>query len=309
MPAKTTIKLRAGTQSAWTSTAMTQALTSSQITSDSSGNLVARYTITGSSHTITVGQVLTITGVTVASGNNPYNIAGGVVSGIATTTFDIKVESGTSATAGSAGSAVLVVLAAGEAAAETDTGALKIGDGVTDWVNVPYVGKPNFYLITSQQILQNVNTALDLFPKKLALVANTNYKFKIQIIISGISTSTAKNIQFYFKQTGMTAWSFARFQWSGATDSNFGGSTNTFMGSGMTANAIDTAVDLYSATTNSFTYFTIEGTFQTGNGSSYFEPMYKFTAAPGSGAYMLAGSYATVDQLSPSAVVYRGAWS
>jgi hypothetical protein len=311
MPAKTTIKLRAGTQSGWASTAMTQALTSSLITTDASGNLVARYTITGSSHTITVGQVLTITGVTVASGNLPYNISGGVVSGIATTTFDIKVPSGTTAGAGSGGSAVLVVLAAGEAAVETDTASLKIGDGVTDWTNIPYTNRPSFYLVTAQQQLQNVNTPQDLFTKRLSLIANSNYKFKIQVIISGISTSVSKNIQFYFKQSGsgLVGWNFARFQWSGATDSNFGNSTNSFMGSGMTANQIDTAVDLYTANTNSFVYFTIEGTFQTGNGASYFEPVYKFSATPGSGVYMLAGSYATVERLSDKNLTYTGAWS
>ena len=313
MPAKTTIKLRAGTQSGWASTAMTQALTSSLITTDASGNLVARYTITGSSHTITVGQVLTITGVTVASGNLPYNISGGVVSGITTTTFDIKVASGTTAGAGSGGSAVLVVLATGEAAVETDTFSLKVGDGTTDWTNIPYIGVPNFYLVPGQTSLSNSTSPQDLFEKKLPLTPNTNYRFKIEFMLVGI-TGISKHITFSFKQSGsgLTGWNFARLQWSGGTNTSgtYGKSTSPFTGFGFaaTVGAIETGLILYADNADGIVYATIEGIFQTGNGPSNFEPRLTFSATPGISVQNLAGSYATVEQLSPATINSKGAW-
>lgn len=305
MPRNTKIKLRAGTQSAWTATAKTQSLSAAAVTG-SGENTVVRYTATG--HTYVVNDVVTITGFGVSSGNNPYNIAGGVISAVASGTFDISVASGTTGgTSTGTGTAKLVVLDTGEAGVETDTQLLKIGDGTTDWAGLRYINKPFYYVLNSQQSLGTGTGEQDLFDDKFTLVASTTYQFEISCAIQ--TNTTSKNISFGFYQTGMTAFSTCRYSWVVGTraDSStihYSLENVTFAGN---SPATSTLIDLYPADANPVVFFTIRGIIRTGSGTSYFQPRVQFSATPGT-TTVLSGSYVKIDPLGPSSLAFTGSW-
>ena len=306
MPAVTKIKLRAGTQSQWAATAKTQSLSSATVVVSGSTTVV-RYSATG--HTLEKDQVVTITGFGVTSGNNPYNISGGIISAIvAGTSFDITVTTGTTGgTSSGTGTATLVVLAKGEAAVETDTNALKIGDGTTDWAAIPYVNKPLYYVLSSTPI-SSVTTEQDLLDKKIPLIASTTYQFEIQVIILA-GNSTSKNFGFGFYQTGMTAFATTRYHWTLGTRANAGihysDDTHTFAGNSPTDSGL---IDLYPADTNPVVFFNMKGIIRTGAGSSDFRPRIKWSAAPGT-TNILAGSFVKLDPLGPSSIASTGSWA
>lgn len=304
MPANTVLKLRAGTQAAWVATAKTKTVSSATVVGTT--NTVARYTSTA--HTFVVGNVVTITGITVVSGNNPYNIDGGVISAVTTDTFDIKITDGTTGgVTNSGGPAVLVVLAKGEAAVETDTTQLKIGDGTSDWATIPYVNKPFYYVANSGVSLGTGTGEQDLFGQKLPLIANTTYQFEIQAIIQTGNTNL-KNASFGFYQTGMTAFATTRYHWSAGTRTtatpHYSGEADTYAGSSPTTSGL---IDLIPENSNQVVFFNIRGIIRTGSGDSDFRPRIKFSAAPGTTS-ILPGGYMKVDPLGPSGVLSTGDW-
>ena len=310
MPAKTTIKLRAGTQAQWVATIKGQTLTGASVVATSNPTLtVVRYTVTTGNHTFTVGQVVNITGFSVISGNNPYNIVGGVISAVATATFDITIADGTTGgTSSGTGTADLLVLAKGEAAVETDTNSLKIGDGVTAWASIPYVNKSLYYVLNAQEGLTNDANQQDLLAKKIPLLANTTYQFEIQCnILTG--NSTTKNLAFGFYQTGMTAFATTRYHWTLGTRANtathYSDSTHTFAGNSPVTSGL---IDLYPADGNPVVFFNIKGIIITGNGSSDFRPRIDWSATPGTTS-VLVGSFVKLDPLGPSTVPFTGSWS
>jgi hypothetical protein len=310
MPALTKIKLRAGTRSAWSATAKTQSLSAAAVTG-SGDSTVVRYTASG--HTFVVGNVVTITGFGVSSGNNPYNISGGTIAAIASGSFDISVASGTTGgTSTGTGTAKLVVLSAGEAAVETDTFSLKIGDGTTDWASIPYANfsanKASYYVLNSNQDIAGTTNEQNLFDNRLPLEASTTYQFEIQGTILTTNT-TSKNFAFGFEQTGMTAWSTIRYQWVVGTrpdaTTHYALEDKTFAGSSPVADAL---IDLYPADTNPVVLFNIKGIIRTGAGSSYFQPRVDWSISPGTGTQILAGSFIRVEKLGESSSATNGGW-
>jgi hypothetical protein len=304
MPANTVLKLRAGTQAAWVATAKTKTVASAIVVGTT--NTVARYTSTA--HTFAVGNVVTITGITVVSGNNPYNIEGGVISAVTTDTFDIKITDGTvGGVTNSGGPAALVVLAKGEAAVETDTTQLKIGDGTSTWATIPYVNKPLYYVANSGVSLGTGTGEQDLFNQRLPLLANTTYEFELQAIIQ-TGNNTSKNASFALYQTGMTAFSTSRYHWTAGTRTTstpqYAAADKTVAGSSL---GTDNLVALHPADENQVVFFTIKGIIRTGSGDSDFRPRIKFSAAPGTTS-LLPGGYMKVDPLGPSGVLSTGGW-
>jgi hypothetical protein len=314
MPANTVIKLRAGTQSDWSATAKSKTVASASVVVNS--DTVARYISTA--HGFAVGNVVTITGVGVVSGNNPYNIAGGVISNVATDYFDIKLATGTTGgSTNTAGTAVLVVLAKGEAGFITDANSLKIGDGNSSWEVLPYPNQPMYQHLGTLKTVAGSSNIQNLFLNKLALNANTVYYFQIQGTINGIDNTVG--LKFGFNQTSMTAWTYARYNWNCGVRAAVGTggttyysiSTKTFAGSNAgSSDATSILVELLPSTAidTDTVFFTITGTIKTGNGDSYFQPQIQFTANPGTGLNLLAGSYAMIQPLGPSSIDYVGNW-
>lgn len=303
MPANTVLKLRAGTQADWVATAKTKTVTSASVVVDTV--TVARYVSTA--HGFAVGNVVTITGINVVSGNNPYNTTAAIYA-VATDYFDILLTTGTTGgNTNSGGTATLVVLAKGEAAVETDTVKLKIGDGTSDWAAIPYVNKPFYYVVSSNYSLGTGTGEQDLFGQRIALTANTSYEFEIQCnILTGNTTS--KNASFGFYQTGMTAFSTIRYHWTIGTRANgtthYSDEAHTFAGNSPVTSGL---IDLYPADTNQVLFFNIRGVIRTGNGSSDFRPRIQFSAAP-STTSVLSGSFIKIDALGPSTVASTGGW-
>jgi len=311
MPANTIIKLRAGTNAEWTAAGKTQSLSAAAI-SGTGVNTVVRYTASG--HTLQVDDIVTITGFGVSSGSNPYNIAGGVISAVASGTFDVSVAAGTTGgTSTGTGTAKLILLSNGESGFITDANGLKIGDGVTSWETLPYPNQPMYLHVGTQETIAGTTNEQDLFDRKLALTASTVYQFQIQGTINGIDNATG--LQFGFLQTDMTAWTYARYHWviGDRAESDtvyYAASSDTFVGSNAgTANSTSSLVNLVpSGAVNDVVFFTITGTIRTGAGASDFRPRIKFTAAPGTGLNLLAGAYATIQPLGPSNIDYVGNW-
>lgn len=308
MPAITKIKLRAGTQAAWAATAKTQSLSAAAVTG-SGDSTVVRYTASG--HTFVVGNVVTITGFGVSSGGNPYNISGGTITAVASGSFDISVASGTTGgTSTGTGTATLIVLAVGETAVETNNSRIKIGDGVTSWARLDYTNKPLFYVLNTSQNIAGTTNEQNLFDNRIALNASSTYSFEIQVIILCANT-TAKHIDFGFEQTGMTAWSDARYQWVYGTRENasihYATGAKTVTGN---SPALDGLIQLGpdSASPEDVFFFTVKGIIRTGSGSSFFQPRIAFSASPGTGTTVLSGSFMSVDLIGDSPFVISPKW-
>ena len=312
MPANTVLKLRAGTKSQWTATAKTKTATSASVVTVGTETF-ARYVSTA--HGFAVGDLVTITGVGVVSGNNPYNVSGKTVVAVSDNYFDVKLTDGTTGgNTNASGTVVLVVLAKGEAAVETDTFSLKIGDGTTDWAAIPYVNyianKPFYYILNSNQDIAGTENEQNVFDNRLPLEASTTYQFEIQATI--LQTSAAsKNFKLGFEQSGMTAWSTIRWNWVVGTRED--GSTihyaledKTFVGS---SPAADGLISMYPADTNLVVLFNIKGILRTGAGSSYFQPRIKWSVTPGTGTQVLAGSFMRVEKLDSSSIASTGGWT
>jgi hypothetical protein len=307
MPANTVLKLRAGTQAAWVATAKTKTVASAIVVGTT--NTVARYTSTA--HTFAVGNVVTITGITVVSGNNPYNIDGGVISAVTTDTFDIKITDGTTGgVTNASGSAVLVVLAKGEAAVETDTNRLKIGDGETTWGNLDYVNKSLFYVLNSAENIAGTSNEQNLFDNKFSLKESSSYSFEIQAIIL-CATTTARTLKFGFEQTGMTAWADVRYQWTYGTRENgtihYATEAKTITGNSPSADGL---IQLGPITdgTDDVIFFNIKGIIRTNAGASFFQPRIQFSNSPGTGTTILSGSYINLDLIGDSPFVNPVSW-
>jgi hypothetical protein len=304
MPANTVLKLRAGTKSEWSATGNSKTVTSASVVVGT--DTVARYSSTA--HGFVVGNTVTVTGLTVTTGNNPYNTTA-VVFAVATDTFDIKLTTGTTGgTTTTSGTAVLVVLAKGEAAVETDTFSLKIGDGTSAWADIPYVNKPFYYVLNSNQTIVGTTNEQNLFDNKIALLANTTYEFEIQCNILA-ANSTSKNFAFGFYQTGMTAFATTRFHWTLGTradgTTHYSDNAHTYAGNSPVTSGL---IDLYPADTNPVVFFNIKGVIRTGNGTSYFQPRIDWSTSPGSGTAILSGSYIKLDPLGPSSISSTGGW-
>jgi hypothetical protein len=311
MPAETTIKLRAGTKSQWSATSKRKTVTSASVVTVD-GETFARYVST--SHGFAIGDKVTITGLTVASGNNPYNVSGRSIVAVATNSFDIKLEDGTTGAAtNSLGTAVLVVLAKGESAVETDTFSLKIGDGTSAWEDIPYVNftanKASYYVLNSNQDMAGSTNEQNIFDNRLPLEASTTYQFEIQATILTTNT-TSKNFAFGFEQTGMTAWSTTRYNWVVGTRPDetihYSLEDKTFAGS---SPVTDSLINLYPADTNPVVFFNIKGIIRTGAGSSYFQPRIDWSTSPGTGTQVLSGSFIRVEKLGESSVTSIGGWT
>jgi len=310
MPANTVLKLRAGTKSQWTATAKSKTVASASIVIAT--DTFARYVSTA--HGFAVGDLVTITGIGVVSGNNPYNVSGKTVAAVSDNSFDIKLTDGTTGgTTNASGTAILVVLAKGEAAVETDTFSLKIGDGTTEWSEIPYTNftanKPFYYVLNANQDIAGTENEQNLFDNRLPLEASTTYQFEIQGTI--LQTSAAsKNLKLGFEQTGMTAWSTIRWNWVVGTRPDAGIhyalEDKTFTGSSPVS---DNLIDLYPADTNLVVLFNIKGILRTGAGSSYFQPRIKFSVTPGTGTQILAGGFMRVEKLGSSSVASTGGWT
>jgi hypothetical protein len=298
MPRTTNIKLRAGTKAAWAATAKTQTLTGAEVVGSGATTAVL-YSATGGTHTLAVGDVVTITGFSVISGNNPYNIEGGEISEIATGTFKILIASGTTGgNSSGTGTATLIVLSTGEAAVETDTNQLKIGDGKTSWDNIKYVNKPITYVVNTNQAIASTTNEQNLLDNRFKLRQSSTYTFELNVLIS-CATAAARSIKFGFEQTGMTAWSDVRYSWVYGTRINgtthYATEARTIAGN---SPAADSLIQLgpNSDTDEDVIFFTIKGLIRTGAGDSYFQPRIQFTtAAPGTGTTLAAGSYVTLN--------------
>jgi hypothetical protein len=305
MPANTVLKLRAGTQSEWSATSKSKTASSASVVVNT--DTVARYVSTA--HGFTVGNVVTITGMTVVSGNNPYNVSGQTITAVDTDYFDIKLTTGT--TGGStngAGTVTLVVLAKGEAAVETNTNQLKIGNGTSGWEAIPYINKPFYYVANSGNNLGTGTGEQDLFGQRMALLPNTTYQFELQVIIQTGNT-TSKNASFGFYQTGMTAFATTRYHWTAGTRTtatpHYADGAHTFAGSSPTTSGL---IELYPEDTNQALFFSVRGIIRTGNGDSDFRPRIKFSAAPGTTS-VLPGAYIRIDPLGPSSILSTGQWT
>lgn len=299
MPRTTNIKLRAGTKAQWAATAKTQSLSAAVVTG-SGASTVVRYTASG--HTFAVNDVVTITGFGVSAGTtNPFNISGGTISAVvAGTSFDISVASGTTAsgTSTGTGTAKLIVLDTGEAAVETDTNQLKIGDGITDWANIKYVNKPIIYVVNTNQTILSAINEQNLLDNRFKLRQSSTYTFELNVLIS-CGTPAARGIKFGFEQTGMTAWSDVRYSWVYGTRTNgtthYATEARTVAGNSPAADSL-TQLGPNSDTDEDVIFFTIKGLIRTGAGDSYFQPRIQFTtAAPGTGTTLAAGSYVTLN--------------
>jgi hypothetical protein len=309
MPAETTIKLRAGTKSQWSATSKRKTVTSASVVVGT--DTVARYASTA--HGFVVGNTVTVTGLTVTTGNNPYNTTA-VVFAVATDTFDIKLTTGTTGGATTtSGTAVLVVLAKGESAVETDTFSLKIGDGTSAWEDIPYINftanKASYYVLNSNQNMEGSTSEQNIFDNRLPLEASTTYQFEIQATILATNT-TSKNFAFGFEQTGMTVWSTARYNWVVGTRPDetihYSLEDKTFAGS---SPVTDSLINLYPADTNPVVLFNIKGIIRTGAGSSYFQPRIDWSTSPGTGTQVLSGSFIRVEKLGESSVTSIGGWT
>lgn len=318
MPANTIIKLRAGTENQWEDAARTKTVSSASVVTVGTETF-ARFLSTN--HGFAVGDLLTITGVTVASGFNPYNVSGRSIATVATNSFDIKLADGTTGgTTNSSGTAKLVLLAKGEAGFVSDTDSLKIGDGTTVWETLPYVNftanKPFYYVLNANQDIAGTTNEQNLFDNRLPLEASTTYQFEIQGTIL-TTNSTSKNFAFGFEQTGMTAWSTIRYNWVIGTrpdaTTHYSLEDKTFAGSSPVADAL---IDLYPPDTNPVVLFNIKGIIRTGAGSSFFQPRVDWSTSPGSspgapapGTQILAGSFMRVEKLGSSSVTSTGGWT
>jgi len=199
-------------------------------------------------------------------------------------------------------------LTSGELGYDTTNKILKIGDGSTSWSNLYPVNKSFYYISDNQQALSLGTGEQDLFPSpsRLPLLANAIYEFVIQCTIQTSTPGGARNFDFGFYQTGMTAFSGIRYIWSYATrGTTVSYSNSTFTGSSNVTNAL---VTFSSSSTDTVLMFTIQGTLITGNGSSDFRPRIKFSNTDTSTRNLLSYSYMKVDYLGPSTVTNTGGW-
>jgi hypothetical protein len=203
-------------------------------------------------------------------------------------------------------SAAVNPLSAGELGYDTTNKVLKIGDGTTLWASLLPINK-SFYYVTAQQTMTLNTTEQDLFasPSRLPLLANSIYEFTIQCTISTSTPGSARNFDFGFYQTGMTAFSNIRYIWSyGTRGTGVSYSTSTFTGS---SNVTGALVTFSSSSTDPVLMFTIQGTLTTGNGSSDFRPRIKFSNTDTT-RNLLSNSFIKVDYLGPSTATNTGGW-
>jgi hypothetical protein len=189
-------------------------------------------------------------------------------------------------------------LSVGELGYDTTNKILKIGDGSTLWASLPPINESFYYITNNGQALQLGTLEQDLIPSAtLKLISNSMYKFEIQCTILTSTPATARNFDFAFYQTGMTAFSKIRYIWNlGTRTTSINYTSNTFVG---TVGTTDLTT-FYSSNTDPVLIFRINGMLVTGNGSSNFRPRIKFTNTDTSTRSVLSLSYFKVDYVGTS---------
>lgn len=203
-------------------------------------------------------------------------------------------------------SAAVNPLSAGELGYDTENKILKIGDGSTLWASLLPISKSYYYLSAQQSMTLNT-TEQDLFPSpsRLPLLANSIYEFTIQCTISTSLPGTARNFDFGFYQTAMTAFLDIRYVWTlGTRGTGVSYATATTIGS---SNVTGALVTFHASNTDVVPMFRIQGILTTGNGTSDFRPRVKFSNTDTT-RNLLADSFMKVDYLGPSTVTNTGGW-